>query len=375
MSVLDDERFMSMALDLARRGQYTVHPNPAVGCVVVKGNEVVGQGWHQRAGEPHAEVRALEDAGEQAQGATLYVTLEPCSHTGRTPPCADAVIRSGVSRVVIACEDPNPLVRGRGLSALQGVGIEVVTGICNADAINLNRGFFKRMSCNMPYVVLKVAASLDGRTAMPGGESQWITGEESRRDVHRLRALSSSVLTGIGTIKADDPALTVRHVKTSRQPERVVLDSQLSISPQARIFDDSGKVYLFTATSANRGLKLEGISNVEIISCPNQAGRVDLVEMLKACAKRQMNMILIEAGPCLAGSFLRQGLVDELVVYLAPDLLGSDALPMFELPGIARMSDKVQMDMIHMERYGSDLKLVLMPEEKGINSGIAHTSK
>ncbi len=352
---------MSMALDLAKRGQYTVHPNPAVGCVIVKDNEVVGRGWHERAGEPHAEIRALEDAGSQAQGATLYVTLEPCSHTGRTPPCTDAVIRSRVSRVVVACEDPNPLVCRRGLSSLHEAGIEVATGICGEDAKELNRGFFKRMSTNMPHVTLKVATSLDGRIAMPGGESKWITCEESRRDVHRLRALSSAVLTGIGTIQKDDPALTVRHLETTRQPDRVVLDSRLSISAKARVFDDSAQVYLFTTKSIEGHGKLAGISNLEIISCQGEGDQVGLAEMLKECAKRQMNTILVEAGPRLAGSFLRQGLVDELVVYLAPDLLGSDALAMFHLPGITRLPERIQMRMIEFGHLGPDLKIILMP--------------
>jgi len=361
MSRLEDERFMSVALDLARRGQYTVHPNPAVGCVVVKDNEIVGQGWHERAGGPHAEVRALADAGERAQGATLYVTLEPCSHTGRTPPCTDSVIRSGVSRIVVACEDPNPLVRGRGLRSLHEAGIEVVTGICGEDAKKLNRGFFKRMSTNMPYVTLKVAASLDGRTAMPDGESKWITCEESRCDGHRLRALSSAVLTGIGTIQKDDPALTVRHLDTPRQPDRVVLDSRLSISAKARVLDDSAQVYLFTTTNTEEHKRLDGISNLEIVSCRGEGGQIDLTEMLKECAKKQMNSILVEAGPRLAGNFLRQCLADELVVYLAPDLLGSDAYSMFNLPGMIELADKIQMRMIHSERLGSDLKIVLVP--------------
>lgn len=350
---------MSMALDLAKRGQYTVHPNPAVGCVVVKDDEIVGQGWHERAGGPHAEVQALADAGERAQGATLYVTLEPCNHTGRTPPCTDAVIRSRVSRVVVACEDPNPLVRRRGLNSLHEAGIEVATGICGEDAIELNRGFFKRMSTGMPYVILKVATSLDGRIAMPDGESKWISGEESRLDSHRLRALSSAVLTGIGTIQKDDPALTVRHLETIRQPDRVILDSRLSISAKARVFDDSAQAYLFTATNIEGRKQLDGISNLEIISCQGEGGQVGLTSMLKECAKRQMNTILVEAGPRLTGNFLRQRLVDELVVYLAPDLLGSDALAMFHLPGITRLTDKIPMHITHSECLGPDLKIVL----------------
>ena len=356
---------MSMALDLAKRGQYTVHPNPAVGCLVVKDDEIVGQGWHERAGGPHAEVQALAAAGERAQGATLYVTLEPCNHTGRTPPCTDAVIHSQVSRVVVACEDPNPLVCRRGLNSLHEAGIEVTTGVCGDDATELNRGFFKRMSIDMPYVMLKVATSLDGRIALPSGESKWITCEESRRDSHRLRASSSAVLTGIGTIQKDDPALTVRHLETLRQPDRVILDSRLSISVKARVLDDSAQVYLFTATSIEGHKQLDGISNLEIISCQGEDGQVGLIRMLKECAKRQMNTILVEAGPRLAGSFLRQRLVDELIVYLAPTLLGSDALPMFHLPGITQLTDKIPMRMTHSERLGSDLKLVLVPAKEG----------
>ena len=357
----DDERFMSAALELAKRGQYTVHPNPAVGCVVVNDHEIVGRGWHERAGEPHAEVWALEDAGEHARGATLYVTLEPCAHAGRTPPCAEAVIRSGVSRVVVASEDPNPLVRGKGISALQQAGIKVAAGICSEDALQLNRGFFKRMATDMPHVVLKAAVSLDGRIAMPDGESQWITGEESRRDGHRLRALASAVLTGSGTVKKDNPALTVRHVETARQPDRVVLDSLLSISPEARIFDESSRVYLFAAKRASIPRQLAEKSNLEIIACPDGQGQIDLTGMLKQCAIRQMNTILIEAGPRLGGNLLNQGLVDELVVYLAPDLLGTDAIPMFELTGIRRLAEKIRMRFMHAERLGPDIKIVLRP--------------
>ncbi|MCY4218250.1 MAG: bifunctional diaminohydroxyphosphoribosylaminopyrimidine deaminase/5-amino-6-(5-phosphoribosylamino)uracil reductase RibD [Gammaproteobacteria bacterium] len=362
MTRSEDERFMSMALNLAKRGQYTVHPNPAVGCVVVKDNEIVGQGWHERAGEAHAEVRALADAKERTQQATLYVTLEPCSHTGRTPPCTDAVIRSGISRVVVACQDPNPLVQGQGLRSLEEAGIEVVTGICTEAATHMNRGFFKRMTSEIPFVILKIAASLDGRIAMPNGESRWITCEESRCDVHRLRALSSSVLTGIGTVQKDDPAFTVRHFETSRQPDRVVLDSQMSISHTAKILDDSAKVFVFTIANPSRYKQLNCISNLEIISSYNKENRVELVEMLKECGKRQMNTILVEAGPSLAGNFLKQGLVDELVLYLAPSFLGNDALAMFNLPQITELSEKIQMSITHVESLGSDIKIVLTPE-------------
>ncbi len=352
---------MSLALNLAKQGQYTVHPNPAVGCVVVKNNEIVGQGWHERAGEAHAEIQALADAGKRSRGATLYVTLEPCNHTGRTPPCTDAVIRSGISRVVVASKDPNPLVQGRGLQALEEAGIEVVTGICTETATCMNRGFFKRMTTNMPFVILKIASSLDGRIAMANGESRWITSEESRCDVHRLRALSSAVLTGIGTVQKDDPLLTVRHLENSRQPDRVVLDSQLSISPKARILEDSAKVYLFTTKNNERSKQLASRTNLEIISSQSNDDQVELVGMLKECGKRQMNIILVEAGPRLAGNFLKQGLVDELVLYLAPSFLGNDALAMINLPGIGQLTEKIQMRISCSECLGPDLKMVLVP--------------
>lgn len=358
----NDERFMTSALELAKQGQYTVHPNPMVGCVVVKDKQIVGQGWHEFAGGPHAEIRALEEAGERASGATLYVTLEPCSHTGRTPPCADSIIRSGVSRVVVSCEDPNPIVHGRGLRSLEQAGIKVSTGVCVDKACQLNRGFFKRMKTGMPFVSIKAASSLDGRIAMANGESQWISCSASREDAHRLRACASAVLTGAGTVKQDNPALSVRHVHTSRQPDRVVLDSRLSISPHAKIFDNTGHVYLFAASTAKIPRELAKKTNAEIVVCKHQKGYLDLTEVLKECAVREMNMILVEAGSRLGGQFLKERLVDELVLYLAPDFLGSDATPMFELPGIGRLADKFSMRVKHVECLDSDIKIILTPK-------------
>lgn len=354
---------MSIALELAERGQYTVHPNPVVGCVIVRNNEIVGQGWHEVAGGPHAEVRALESAGERARGATLYVTLEPCNHTGRTAPCTDAVIRAGVSRVVVASEDPNPRVRSRGIAQLSQAGIEVVSGVCARAAGRLNRGFFKRMNTGMPFVTLKMAASLDGRTAMPDGESQWITSEPARRDGHRLRAMSSAVLTGIGTVERDDPALTVRFEETARQPDRIVLDGNLSISPDARVFDGPGNVYLFTTAASSVPRELETKRGVEIIACEGDNGRISLQEVLRECASREMNAILVEAGSRLGGNFMNSRLVDEVVVYMSPDLLGSDAAPMFDLPGIARLADRIEMQCVRTECLDPDIKLVLAPRQ------------
>lgn len=354
---------MAIALELAERGQYTVHPNPAVGCVIVRGNEIVGQGWHEVAGGSHAEVHALESAGERARGATLYVTLEPCNHTGRTAPCTEAVIRAGVSRVVVASEDPNPLVSSRGLARLNQAGIEVVSGVCARAAGRLNRGFFKRMNTKMPFVTLKTAASLDGRTAMPEGESQWITSELARRDGHRLRALSSAVLTGIGTVERDDPALTVRHVETTRQPDRIILDGNLSISSDARVFDGPGNVYLFTTSASPIPRELETKRGVEIIVCEDDNGRINLQEVLRECASREMNTILVEAGSRLGGSFMNSRLVDEVVVYMSPDLLGSDAAPLFDLPGISRLADRIEMQCVRTERLDPDIKLVLAPRK------------
>ena len=350
-----DSHWMARALQLAERGLHTTSPNPRVGCVLVQGDAVVGDGWHERAGEPHAEVHALRAAGSKARGATAYVTLEPCSHHGRTPPCADALIAAGVSRVVCAMQDPNPQVAGSGLARLVAAGIEVESGLMEAAARELNTGFVSRMTRGVPWVRSKIAASLDGRTALANGISQWITGEAARQDVQRWRARSCAVLTGSGTLLADDPQLNVR-IDTERQPLRVVLDSALRTPPAARILQ-GGKVLLFTASQdAHKRAALEA-RGAEVLRLADAQGRVDLHAVLRELARRGINEVLVEAGRTLNGALLRAGLVDELVLYLAPQLLGDAARGMADLGGLVRLEQKVELDWRDVRRIGNDLRI------------------
>lgn len=367
----DDLRHMARALQLARRGRYSTQPNPRVGCVVVRDGVVVGEGWHERAGTPHAEVHALRAAADRARGATVYVTLEPCSHHGRTPPCADALIAAGVARVVVAMGDPNPLVAGQGLAKLQAAGIAVEVGVLEAEAQALNEGFVRRMTTGRPLVRLKLAQSLDGRTAMRSGESQWITGPAARRDVQRLRAQSGAVLTGVETVLADDPALNVRPADWTDwpagvapvQPLRVVLDSGLRTPTAARLFTTEGPVAIATlAESADAQLDAVAAltaAGAEIWTLPASAdGRVDLAALLDRLGQAQVNEALVETGPTLAGAFVARGLVDELVLYQAPTLLGSDARPLLALP-LTRMAEQRRLCLLEQRSVGDDLKLVL----------------
>lgn len=374
MTTPSDARFMAQALGLAQQGLYTARPNPSVGCVVVRDDEVVGRGFHRVAGEPHAEVHALREAGERARGATVYVTLEPCCHTGRTPPCTDALIEHGVARVVVAAGDPNPQVAGAGLQALRDAGIEVSFGTLENEARALNRGFHLRMSESRPLVRLKMAMSLDGHTAMASGESKWITGDEARRDVQRLRARSSAVITGIGTVLADNPALTLRIGELNdwdldaatldalgqRPPLRVVLDSGLRIASGARLFGEPGPVLVVHAgTRPERaaGLQAELAAHHGLLAAPGPDDRVDLSGLLSALATRECNEVLVEAGPNLAGAFIRQGLVDELVLYVAPSLLGHGARPAFVLEGLERLADQVCLEIDDLRSVGRDLRI------------------
>lgn len=367
----DDLRQMARALQLARRGRYTTQPNPRVGCVLLRDGVVVGEGWHERAGTPHAEVHALRAAGARARGATAYVTLEPCSHHGRTPPCADALIAAQVARVVVAMTDPNPLVAGQGLAKLRNAGIAVEVGVLEAEAQALNEGFVRRMTTGRPLVRLKLAQSLDGRTAMRSGESQWITGPAARRDVQRLRAQSGAVITGVETVLADDPALTVRVADWTDwpadlapvQPLRVVLDSRLRTPTTARLFATGGPVVIATVAEsvdaqpdAVAALRVAG---AEVWALPaDAAGRVDLAALLERLGQAQVNEALVETGPTLAGAFVAQGLVDELVLYQAPTLLGSDARPLLDLP-LMRMAEQRRLRVIEQRQVGDDVKLVL----------------
>jgi diaminohydroxyphosphoribosylaminopyrimidine deaminase/5-amino-6-(5-phosphoribosylamino)uracil reductase len=354
---ISDNLWMAQALRLAERGLFTTSPNPRVSCVLVKDDVAVGEGWHERAGEPHAEVNALQAAGEQARGATAYVTLEPCSHFGRTPPCADALIAAGVARVVVAMQDPNPQVAGQGIAKLQAAGIAVECGLMEAEARALNIGFVSRMTHGLPWVRSKVAMSLDGRTALANGESQWITGEAARRDVHVWRARSCAVVTGIDTVLEDDAQLTVRKIETSRQPLRVVLDSRLRIASTAKIFD-GGQVLIITAVADQEKISALEQVGAKVIVLPDEGGRVNLPATLRHLAAIGCNEVLVEAGRTLNGTLLKAGLVDELVLYFAPQLLGDMARGMAQLGELTSLSERVELAWQDVRQVGSDLRIV-----------------
>jgi diaminohydroxyphosphoribosylaminopyrimidine deaminase/5-amino-6-(5-phosphoribosylamino)uracil reductase len=354
-----DEIHMGRALQLAAQGLFTTDPNPRVGCVLVRDGKVVGEGWHTRAGEPHAEVHALRAAGEAARGAVAYVTLEPCSHTGRTPPCADALIAAGVARVCCATEDPNPQVAGSGIGRLRAAGVEVGVGPLAAAARALNVGFFSRFERGRPYVRLKLAMSLDGRTAHANGVRAWITGEAARLDVQRWRARSSAVLTGSGTVRSDDPQLDVRlaYGDWVRQPLRVVLDTDLKLDPHARLLQGQGALVIAAHDAAGRPA---GVT-VPVERVARAARGLDLVQVLAVLQAREVNELLVECGATLAGAFLRAGLVDELIVYVAPQLLGADAAPLALLESRAGAAALQAFDFHDMRRVGADLRLTLRP--------------
>lgn len=354
----DDHAFMAQALRLAEQGLFTTTPNPRVGCVIVRDRQVVGQGWHERAGEPHAEVHALLMAGEAARGATAYVTLEPCSHHGRTPPCANALMDAGVSRVVAAMRDPNPLVAGRGLALLTLAGVRVDVGLLEAEATELNIGFVTRMTRGRPWVRVKTASSLDGKTALESGESKWITGEAARADVHRLRARACAVLTGVGTVLADDPSMNVRGLETSRQPLRVVLDSQLRTPPHARILQEEGAWLVCSQADARRRDALLAAGAL-ILQLPGQDGRIDVPALFKELGDRGLNEVHVEAGATLNGSLLSAGLVDEWVAYLAPLVMGHRAHGVFDLPALQSMRGRRVFDLLDSRQIGCDLRLTL----------------
>ncbi len=349
---------MAQALKLAQKGIFTTAPNPRVGCVIVRDQQVIAEGWHQFAGGAHAEIMALQSGGN-VTGATVYVSLEPCCHTGLTPPCSQALIRAGVSRVVVAMTDPNPRVAGRGIAQLEAAGIKTDTHVLAGEAEYINRGFIARMQTRKPFVVAKLAASLDGRTAMASGESQWITSAQSRLDVHRLRAGSSAVLTGIATVIADDPLLTARLPGVElKQPVRVVLDSTLKIPITAALLTGQAETWVFTvAEDVSRKNNLEALG-VKVFTLPaTEQGRVDLKAALALLAERQINQLLVEAGPTLNGAFLEQDLVDEWCVYLAPSILGDAGRGLFHLPGLKAMKDKVTLSLQSIRQIGPDIKL------------------
>jgi diaminohydroxyphosphoribosylaminopyrimidine deaminase/5-amino-6-(5-phosphoribosylamino)uracil reductase len=359
--VAQDRVLMARALELAARGLYTTDPNPRVGCVIARGGRAIGEGWHARAGEPHAEALALRAAGpDDARGSTVYVTLEPCSHTGRTPPCADALIAAGVARVVCCSVDPNPRVAGTGIERLQAAGISVSVGLSAAEARELNVGFFSRFERGRPWVRLKLAMSLDARTAPASGETRWISGEESRADVQAWRARSGAVLTGAGTVRADDPRLDVRLAYGSwvRQPLRVLLDPMLSCGSGAKIFHGDGAL-VFAAIDApqrsQNGARVERLRRV--------AGGLDLHAVMARLTALEINELLVECGPRLAGAFVAAHLVDELVLYVAPTLLGADAAPLLQVSGLGVPRSLPAFEFKHVQRIGADLRLVLVPKK------------
>jgi diaminohydroxyphosphoribosylaminopyrimidine deaminase/5-amino-6-(5-phosphoribosylamino)uracil reductase len=373
-----DQQWMAEALQLARRGLYSTMPNPRVGCVIVRDGKVIGRGFHERAGEPHAEVYALRDAckqyGEDApRGATAYVTLEPCAHHGRTPPCCEALSAAGIARVVCAMRDPNPLVAGRGIEHLRQAGIVAESGVLEAAARELNIGFVSRMERGRPWVRVKLAMSLDGRTAMASGESQWLTGIAARSDVQRLRARSCAVVSGVDTVLADNAALSVRASELNvpfadlialRQPLRVVLDSKLRLRPPARIFAQPGPLIIATLNDEQKKWEAIVEAGAQILRLPSKDDRIDLHALMQWLTQQQCNEVLVEAGPTLAGAFLRAGLADRITLYVAPSLLGSNAKPLFDLP-LERMKDQLRLDIRDIRAIGNDWRIDAEPIRSG----------
>ncbi len=369
-----DHQFMAHALRLAGSSLYCPHPNPRVGCVLVRNGQVIGTGWHAYAGGPHAEVHALEEAGGRAAGATAYVTLEPCSHHGRTPPCADALIKAGVARVVAAMQDPNPKVAGKGLARLQAAGIAVDCGLMQTEAEALNRGFIKRMRTGLPWVRCKLAMSLDGRTAIASGESQWITGSDARRDVQRLRMSSAAVLTGIGTVVQDDPSLTVRAAEfalesprwpqQARQPVRVILDTALKTPVQAKLLKQAGDTLIFTAADNEPAAHALREAGAQIIQVPATGVGLDLAAVLRELGQREINEVLVEAGATLSGALWAAGLVDELILYLAPVLMGDAARGLLHLPGLDTMAQRNALYITDIRKIGADWRITAHPVRK-----------
>lgn len=357
-----DLRHMTRALELARRGLFSTHPNPRVGCVIVKDGQVVGEGWHERAGEAHAEIVALAAAGAKARDATLYVTLEPCCHQGRTPPCTDALIAAGVRRVVAAMQDPSPQVAGSGFTQLRKAGIETSFGVLETEAQLLNRGFISRMTRGRPWLRIKLGMSLDGRIAAPNGESRWITGESAREDVHRLRAEAGAVMTGIGTVLADDPALNVRLPGEWAAPVRIVLDSRLRMPVSARMLALPGRTVILTSASegCDTGQALTG-AGAELQHLPAVAGRLDLRSALERLGRLQLNELLVEAGPTLTGALLEADLADELIIYLAPCLLGDRAPGIATLPQINTLAQRLPLHIDDVRAIGTDWRIMARP--------------
>ncbi|HAF00900.1 MAG TPA: bifunctional diaminohydroxyphosphoribosylaminopyrimidine deaminase/5-amino-6-(5-phosphoribosylamino)uracil reductase RibD [Methylophilaceae bacterium] len=357
MFTASDYVYMSRALQLAERGMYTTSPNPRVGCVIVNNGAIVGEGAHLKAGEPHAEVFALQQAAHLAHGATAYVTLEPCSHHGRTPPCATALAKAGISKVIAAMVDPNPLVAGQGLAYLQSLGIVTQSGLMQVEAQALNLGFISRMEKQKPYVRSKIAASLDGRTALDNGQSQWITSPASRLDVQRWRARSCAIMTGIGTVLADNPNLTVREIDTTRQPLRVVVDSQLQMPLDANVLEGGNTVIAYAHDQHCQLARLQDMG-ILLLHLPNDQGKVCLKSLLSHLASMQVNELMVEAGQGLNGALAAENLVDELVIYYAPKIMGSAAKGMFAIPSLTKMGQVLALDIVDIRQFGQDIRLM-----------------
>jgi len=368
-----DQYYMAYALRLAEKGLWSTDPNPRVGCVIVNENKIVGEGWHQMAGEPHAEIHALQMAKEKAAGATCYVTLEPCCHQGRTPPCTEALIKAGIKRVVIAMTDPNPLVCNKGVEQLSKAGIVVDTGILSHEAEQLNPGFLMRMRHNRPYIRCKMAMSLDGRTAMASGESRWITSQEARRDVQYLRARSSAIMTGVGTVLSDDPRLTVRETQLPthssaepvviQQPLRVIVDTHLSMPIEAQMLSLPGKTVIFTTNNNHKLKEILEETGARVIYLP--AGMEQKVDLTALCCylaqEDEINELLMESGVTLSGSMLRAGLIDEIVIYMAPLLMGDKARGLFHLPDIEQLHEGVRLNITEIRAIGCDWRITAHP--------------
>ena len=365
MSDADHQQYMGRALALARRGLFTTDPNPRVGCVVVRDDAIVGEGWHRSAGEPHAEVNALDTARGHTENATVYVTLEPCCHHGRTPPCTQALVAARVAHVVVAMLDPNPEVHGAGVAALNAAGITTEVGVCESAAETLNPGFIKRMTTGRPLVRCKLAMSLDGRTAMASGESKWITGEAARRDVHKLRARSSAVLTGVGTVLADDPSLNVRgplaETPALKQPTRVVLDPSARMPAAANMLALPGRTVVVTHGADAARSEALARAGAELVELPGNEQGIDLSALLGFLADDGVNELLVEAGATLAGAFVEAGLVDELVLYVAPLLLGDAARGLMHLPSVQRMQDRLEVHICEICAVGEDWRVTAEP--------------
>ena len=354
-----DEAMMSRALELTARGRDTATPNPNVGCVIAKAGRVIGEGWHERAGEPHAEAKALAACTESPEGATVYVTLEPCAHQGRTPPCADALVAARVGRVVAALEDPNPLVHGRGADRLRDAGIRVDVGLLQSQAEEAHRGFITRMRLGRPWMRIKAAASLDGRTALANGQSRWITSEEARRDVHALRARSCAMLTGIGTVLADDPELTVRHVPSKRQPRRVLIDNRLEVPLHAKILEGEPPIIFTVSDDAEKKKRLEALGAEVFVahSDAGKPGKTDLSHVARELAAHGFNEVTVETGSRLNGSLLAAGVVDEIVLYLAPKVIGDSGQGLFALPELKSLDEAVKLEIVDMKTIGPDVRI------------------